>query len=357
MSSDNQFTALGPAIIGFQTNSASIDRGAEIHGRDVGVAGHCDNGPGVSGESRNFIGVFGQSINHVGVRGASTTRAGVEGISSAVQGVFGMGTPGVLGSGVKNGTTGHNGIMGIVEGNDGAGVFGGHRNPTTAPAPPPLDVTSFDPADSPGAGVFGVSNDDGNGVVGRSRFGHGVAGSSRGGVDFTSHGVFGASAQTAGVVGISGPVPDINATIPPGHSGVYGFCAQGRGVFGSSEDEEGVRGSSKNGYGGLFVSEKLAQVHLDPLDIFKLLQTVIQMVLLQAEEAIFLLPSIQGKDLDVVAFGFALESIPIRTRLNGCSWRRSEREQARCDRAHDFLPTYSMPNLPVQLQCVWLHAI
>ena len=270
MSSDNQFTALGPAIIGFQTNSASIDRGAEIHGRDLGILGQCDNGPGVSGRSKNFVGVFGESTNHVGVRGTSSTRAGMEGISAAVHGVFGMGTPGVLGRGVKNGATGHNGVMGIVEGNDGAGVFGGHRNPTAPPAPPPLDVTSFDPADAPGAGVFGVSNDEGNGVVGRSRFGHGVVGSSMGGSDFKSHGVFGTSAQTAGVVGISGPVPALNSTVPPGPSGVYGFCAQGRGVFGSSEDEEGVRGSSKNGYGGLFVSEKVAQVYLEPLDIFKL---------------------------------------------------------------------------------------
>jgi hypothetical protein len=265
MSSDNQFTALGPAIIGFQTDSSSIDRGAEIFGRDVGVEGRSDDGAGVSGVSLNFIGVFGQSTNHVAVRGRSSTKAGVEGIST-VQGVFGMGTPGVLGSGIKNGATGHNGVMGMVEGSEGAGVFGGHRNAPPVPAPP-LDVTSFDPADAPGAGVFGVSNDDGNGVAGFSRFGHGAVGSTRGGVDFKSHGVFGISMKTAGVVGISGDVPDINHTIPPGHSGVYGFCRQGRGVFGSSEAEEGVRGASKSSYGGLFISEKSAQVHLEPLDL------------------------------------------------------------------------------------------
>jgi len=39
MSSDNQFTALGPAIIGFQTNASRIERGAEIAGNEAGVHG------------------------------------------------------------------------------------------------------------------------------------------------------------------------------------------------------------------------------------------------------------------------------------------------------------------------------
>jgi hypothetical protein len=41
MSSDNQFTALGPASLGLQTNSASINVGADIAGSEVGVRGHC----------------------------------------------------------------------------------------------------------------------------------------------------------------------------------------------------------------------------------------------------------------------------------------------------------------------------
>jgi hypothetical protein len=41
MGSDNQWTALGPAIIGFQTDSTDIDRGAEIGGNSLGVKGTC----------------------------------------------------------------------------------------------------------------------------------------------------------------------------------------------------------------------------------------------------------------------------------------------------------------------------
>jgi hypothetical protein len=62
MSSDNQFTALGPAIVGFQTDAANIDRGAEIHGNSVGIKGFCDGpvGDGVQGfGSGAFSGVAG----------------------------------------------------------------------------------------------------------------------------------------------------------------------------------------------------------------------------------------------------------------------------------------------------------
>ena len=41
MSSDNQYTALGPTIVGFQTNGTNIDRGAEISGKSVGIKGNC----------------------------------------------------------------------------------------------------------------------------------------------------------------------------------------------------------------------------------------------------------------------------------------------------------------------------
>ena len=248
--------------MGFQTNSASIVLGAQITGTHLGIRAHGDNGIGVHATSMNHFGVLGESPSSTGVKGTSSTNIGVEGFSKANSGVSGTGTPGVFGRGNKNGATGHNGVMGVVEGDDGAGVFGGHRekpDPNTVPPPPELSVTSFDPAPSPGAGVYGVSTS-----------GHGVVGLSEGGRDFLSHGVLGTSEKTAGVVGISGLVP---STVPPGLSGVYGFCAEGRGVFGSSEDAEGIRGSSKNGYGGLFVSEKLAQVRLEPLDIFNLTST------------------------------------------------------------------------------------
>ena len=62
MSSDNQFTALGPAIVGFQTDGANIDRGADITGNQVGVHGRCGGpvGNGVEGfGTGNFSGVAG----------------------------------------------------------------------------------------------------------------------------------------------------------------------------------------------------------------------------------------------------------------------------------------------------------
>jgi hypothetical protein len=50
MPSSNQFTALGPAIVGFQTDGANIQRGAEAAGTQVGVHGI---GPiGVHGEGQ-----------------------------------------------------------------------------------------------------------------------------------------------------------------------------------------------------------------------------------------------------------------------------------------------------------------
>ncbi|HZZ24256.1 MAG TPA: hypothetical protein VFE60_17470 [Roseiarcus sp.] len=59
MSSDNQYTALGPATVGFQTNGANIDIGAQISGNTVGVRGTCQGavGDGVQGNGTgNFLG-------------------------------------------------------------------------------------------------------------------------------------------------------------------------------------------------------------------------------------------------------------------------------------------------------------
>ena len=74
MGSDNQWTAIGPAIVGFQTNSASIDRGAEISGNTLGILGHCDRGNGVHGQSASPTdsGVWGENNGGgVGVSGSS----------------------------------------------------------------------------------------------------------------------------------------------------------------------------------------------------------------------------------------------------------------------------------------------
>jgi hypothetical protein len=39
MPSSNQFTALGPAIVGFQTNGANIQNGAVVAGTELGLQG------------------------------------------------------------------------------------------------------------------------------------------------------------------------------------------------------------------------------------------------------------------------------------------------------------------------------
>jgi hypothetical protein len=50
MSSDDQFTALGPAFVGFQTNGANIQKGAVVAGTELGVQG---TGPvGVLGQGQ-----------------------------------------------------------------------------------------------------------------------------------------------------------------------------------------------------------------------------------------------------------------------------------------------------------------
>src|SRR5689334_21133654 len=60
MSSDNQFTALGPAVVGFRTDDANIQIGAQISGNTVGIKGSCQGsvGEGVQG-TENFSGVAG----------------------------------------------------------------------------------------------------------------------------------------------------------------------------------------------------------------------------------------------------------------------------------------------------------
>jgi hypothetical protein len=234
MSSDNQFTALGPAIVGFQTDSANIDRGAEITGNSVGIKGFCGGpvGDGVQGfGSGDFSGVAGfggnvpQGANAgTGVFGLGGTAAetfggggapGVRGIggggpntspSSAV-GVYGQGgdeSPGVVGQagsivadGVQGfGTGNFSGVAGFGGGNSGTGVFGAGGGPTgqgvrgigagglnTSPNPPipvgvygqagPLaDGVQGVGSGSQAAGVHGISNDPGgNGIIGEANNG------------------------------------------------------------------------------------------------------------------------------------------------------------------------------------------
>src|ERR1700730_12580235 len=108
MSSDNQYTALGPAAVGFQTDGANIDHGAEISGKSVGVHASCDGGDGVAGQSGSSknSGVWGHNIGgKYGVSGSSPAGVGVWGSSlqqgdnlvDSGQGVRGDGKIGVHG--------------------------------------------------------------------------------------------------------------------------------------------------------------------------------------------------------------------------------------------------------------------
>jgi hypothetical protein len=148
MGSDNQWTALGPAIIEFQTNSNSIDTGAAISGNTVGVAGSSAQGPGVVGTATNHDGVQGHSsvggrsgvwgdnqASGVGVAGSSVNGVGVSGssgsstsLSETGDGVFGFGKNGVHGesrSFSDSGVWGNNTGAGAGVAGSSVGGYGG----------------------------------------------------------------------------------------------------------------------------------------------------------------------------------------------------------------------------------------
>jgi hypothetical protein len=76
MSSSEQFTAIGGAVVGFQTNSSTIDRGADIAGNSMGIRGSCESGIGVQGVSHDSVGVHGSSTKGPGVFGESAQGRG-----------------------------------------------------------------------------------------------------------------------------------------------------------------------------------------------------------------------------------------------------------------------------------------
>ena len=112
MSEDQQFTATGPTIIGFQTDGTNIDRGAEIAGNEFGI-----RGTGVGTGAVGIIGQAGQG-NADGVQGYSSgSFSGVAGFGSsgadAGTGVFGLGgEASPLGGFFSRGAAGVRGIGG-----------------------------------------------------------------------------------------------------------------------------------------------------------------------------------------------------------------------------------------------------
>lgn len=81
MSSDNQFTAVGPAVIGFQTHGANIQTGANISGNDFGVFGSCGAGLGENGAGVQGVTEVNNGTGVVGMADTGTNAFGVWGVS------------------------------------------------------------------------------------------------------------------------------------------------------------------------------------------------------------------------------------------------------------------------------------
>lgn len=261
MSKDNQFTATGPSIVAFQTDGANIDRGAEIHGNEVGVRGFCDGafGDGVQGFGKGYwsgvagygggdansagYGASGFGGTQTGLRFAPLQGPGVKGVGgggpntapASGVGVFGQGgpeSPGVVG---QAGSVVADGVQGF-----GAGTFSG--------------AAGFGGADAnggSGTGVFGL---------GGGTSGQGVRGIGAGGPN---------TAPSNGAVGVYGQAGDNT-------DGVQGVATglSGAGVHGISKDDQGngvigdanlgaqafaIWGRSSSGFAGFFQGQVFVQ--------------------------------------------------------------------------------------------------
>jgi len=90
------FTALGPTAAGFRTRGARIQKGVDVIGTEVGVAGQGGTldvrGIGVSGFAHG-IGVRGISVDGTGVEGSSRGEAGADciGVTGSSQAEDGIG--------------------------------------------------------------------------------------------------------------------------------------------------------------------------------------------------------------------------------------------------------------------------
>jgi hypothetical protein len=315
MSSDEQYTAKGAALVGFQTDATDgpIDVGAELTGNKIGAVVHCDNGPGLIADSNTMgvsgtgglRGVYGRGQNRfndpevtTGTLGEGYEGAfGVTGLSflSQLRGALGDGAGVVGASNVDSERDPNNQAKRL-----GAGVVGLSLKalPTLADTPEPLSLPDLkERPDGNGTGVWGVSS-GGIGVHGESGSGTGVKGESRDGTgvhghsDF-SHGVHGESPDGTGVHGVTTHGTGVHGETTSGFlsgsagigvhgsgssfgtgvrgdgvhgPGVQGVSETGHGVHGFSLVNDGIFGESRDGRGGLFVSQKIAQLRLVPAD-------------------------------------------------------------------------------------------
>lgn len=122
MADATDFTATGPAAIGFRTGDGTkFDNGVVAFGKAIGVHGKGLGEVGVGGAPP--VGVLGESETGVGVIGGSGGLPGVQGQSSG-PGVRGLGSPGVVGEG----PTGVHGLGGGAREVDHVGVLGESDN-------------------------------------------------------------------------------------------------------------------------------------------------------------------------------------------------------------------------------------
>lgn len=165
-----------------------------------GVSGTSKSNAGVAGESQHFHAIYGVShdVNNAGVIGINDgggwgvvgrgSRVGVSGESSSGDGVTGTGRRGVVGT-----SDSFQGVYGFSRLN--AGVAAESRQFHAVYA------LSHDPNN---AGVFGVNQGGGWGVVGRSDTNTGVSGESVSGVGIHGKSVSGLAARFEGPVQIGG---------------------------------------------------------------------------------------------------------------------------------------------------------
>jgi hypothetical protein len=140
MGSDNQWTALGPAVIGFQTHSTNIQVGAEISGNDIGGRFKCDRG--------------------IAIEAASEKAVGIQAFSREAPGVEGVGAPGVFGVGGQRSPK--VGVMGVNQGIDSSGLYGVHTRSVNIDSAVTPDI--HPPMGAPGAGVYGYGEGGYGGV-------------------------------------------------------------------------------------------------------------------------------------------------------------------------------------------------
>jgi hypothetical protein len=241
-STDTQFTATGPATIGFQTQppetNTQFEIGVDVSGLSIGV-----KGTGTLGEQSPPR----PDSGGTGVQGNGT------GVGPGVAGFGGNATPGtintdpsacagVVGAGGLGPQSGGPGLAGFGGPNGGAGVFGQGGGPSSGqPGGPGVKGiggggSAIDNAD--GVQGFGTGTFSGVAGFGGRSSGTGVAG-------------FGGNPAGPGVRGIGAGGPN---TVPSGAVGIYGQGGpQSPGVVGQAgaSPADGVQGFGSGTFSGV----------------------------------------------------------------------------------------------------------